>query len=55
MQVTLVLDEGAFWVGGEDGAGYGLTYPQPPLGGRRRAHNNKQHNRDSYMDMDKKQ
>ena len=41
-------------VGGEDGSGYVLAYNQPPLGGRIKAHNNIQHNRDSEMYTDKK-
>ena len=43
-------------IGGvEDFAGYILTYPHPPLGGRNRAHNNIQNNGYSYIDIDKKQ
>ena len=32
-----------------------LTYPQPPLRGRIISQNNIEHNRDSDMDIDKKQ
>ena len=40
--------------GGEDGAGYIIAYPHPPLGLSNRSHRNILHNRDSYMDMEKK-
>ena len=38
--------------GGEDGARYLLAYPQIPLGGSNRAHNNRQYDKDNGMDMD---
>ena len=37
----------------EDGSVYVLAYPQPHLGLSNISHNNIQHNRDSYMDMEK--
>ena len=40
--------------GGEDGTGYILAYPHLPIFGRNIASNNIQHNRDSDMEIDKK-